>query len=140
MPYLNIKIAAPASRETYTKVANLLTKLTASILGKKRELTAVTVEFIEPQQWFIGGIPLEQLQANSFYLDIKVTEGTNTKNEKSEYVQHVFVGMEEILGNIAPASYIVIHEVAADAWGYQGQTQEYRYNQGQIAVSRITPR
>ena len=130
MPYLNIKIAGPASSETCNKVATLLTELTASILGKKRELTAVAVEFTEPQQWFIGGAPVEQLQANSFYLDIQVTEGTNTKNEKSEYVHQVFAGMEEILGNVAPASYIVVHEVPADAWGYQGQTQEYRYIKG----------
>lgn len=50
MPYLNVKIAAPASQETCTKVATLLTELTASVLGKKRELTAVEIEFTEPQQ------------------------------------------------------------------------------------------
>jgi 4-oxalocrotonate tautomerase len=130
MPYLNVKIAAPASAETCTKVATLLTELTASILGKKRELTAVAVEFTEPRQWFIGNVPLDQLQANSFYLDIKVTEGTNTKGEKSDYVHQVFAGMEEIIGKLAPASYIVIQEVRADAWGYQGQTQEFRYIRG----------
>ena len=38
--------------------------------------------------------------------------------------------MQKIVGDLAPASYIVIHEVHADAWGYQGQTQEFRYIQG----------
>jgi len=108
----------------------LLTELTTSVLGKKRDLVAVAVEFIKPQQWFIGGAPIDQHQAHTFYLDIKVTEGTNTKDEKTEYVRQVFAGMEEILGNIATASYIVIHEVRADSWGYQGQTQECRYING----------
>ena len=66
----------------------------------------------------------------SFYLDIKVTEGTNTKNEKARYVQAVFEAMGRLLGELAPASYIVIEEVRADAWGYSGQTQEFRYIKG----------
>ena len=130
MPYLHLKIAAPASPEKGAQVAAMLTELTASLLGKKRELTAVELVFVKPQQWFIAGVSLEHMQANSFYLDIKVTEGTNTKNEKAEYVRQVFAGMQEIVGDLAPASYIVIHEVHADAWGYQGQTQEFRYIQG----------
>ena len=63
-------------------------------------------------------------------LDIKVTEGTNTKDEKALYALRVFDGIEAIAGTLAPASYIVIHEVRADAWGYQGQTQEFRYVRG----------
>ncbi|HCI13059.1 MAG: hypothetical protein A2063_05915 [Gallionellales bacterium GWA2_60_142] len=67
-----------------------------------------------PHAWFIGGVPVEQLGVATFYLDIKVTEGTNTKSEKAEYISRVFASMEEILGNVAPASYIVIHEVHAE--------------------------
>ncbi len=48
MPYLNIKIAAPASPATSTKVAALVTDLTASVLGKKRELTSVAIEYLIP--------------------------------------------------------------------------------------------
>lgn len=130
MPYLNLKIAAPTSNETSARAATLLTELTASVLGKKRELTAVEIGFTDSRAWFIGGVAASELGITSFYLDIKVTEGTNTKGEKAEYVNRVFAGLEEILGNVAPASYIVIHEVHADAWGYQGQTQEFRYIKG----------
>ena len=127
MPYLNIKIAASEELETTTKVASLLTDLTASVLGKKRELTAVAVEYVSPEAWFIGG---QATSAPTFYLDIKVTEGTNTKNEKAAYIKQVFTGLETILGAVAPASYIVIHEVRGDAWGYQAETQEFRYIKG----------
>jgi 4-oxalocrotonate tautomerase len=117
----------PADADLKQQAARLLTDLTATVLGKKRELTAVTVEPVDPASWFIGG---EQVETGTFSLDIKVTEGTNTKNEKAEYVRQVFLGLEALLGPLAPASYVVIHEVRGDAWGYQAQTQERRYIQG----------
>lgn len=127
MPYLNIKIAATESVETSAKVAALLTDLTVSVLGKKRELTAVVIEYIQPTSWFIGG---KNVNVPTFYLDIKVTEGTNTKNEKASYIKQVFSGLSHLLGEVDPASYIVIHEVRGDAWGYQAETQEFRYIKG----------
>lgn len=127
MPYLNIKIATQESPETTAQIATLLTDLTASVLGKKRELTAVAVQYINPNKWFIAG---KNVSASTFYLDIKGTEGTNTKNEKAAYIKQVFAGLSKILGSVAPASYIVIHEVRGDAWGYQAETQEFRYIQG----------
>jgi len=127
MPYLNIKIAASESPEISKKIAVLLTDLTATLLGKKRELTAVAIDYVIPSNWFIAG---ENVTSTSFYLDIKVTEGTNTKNEKAAYIKQVFTGLSAILGEVAPASYIVIHEVRADAWGYQAETQEFRYING----------
>lgn len=127
MPYLHIKVAAAESADTSARIAQLLTDLTVSVLGKKRELTAVALAYVKPTSWFIGG---KALAAPSFFLDIKVTEGTNTKDEKAAYIQQVFAGLSNILGELAPASYIVIHELRGDAWGYQAQTQEWRYIQG----------
>jgi 4-oxalocrotonate tautomerase len=138
MPYLNVKLCAPPSQDMpakiVTTIAAVLTDLTAEVLKKKRELTAVSVEEIAPARWYIGGASVAsvagQQPVGSFYLDIKVTEGTNSKDEKALFVSRVFAAMEAIMGSLAPASYIVIHEVHADAWGYQGQTQEFRYVMG----------
>ncbi len=38
--------------------------------------------------------------------------------------------MNTILGELHPASYVVIMDVPADSWGYEGATQEYRYIKG----------
>lgn len=130
MPYLNLKLCAPSSPETAGQLAQCLTDLTAEILKKKRELTAVAVEFVATAHWHIGGASLAAQSLCSFYLDIKVTEGTNTKDEKALYASRAFAEIEAIVGTLAPASYIVIHEVRADAWGYRGQTQELRYIRG----------
>jgi 4-oxalocrotonate tautomerase len=129
MPYLHLNLSAEPSPEVVSSAAEVLTRLTAQLLGKKPELTAVAVTATPRDRWFVAARPLPPGQS-SFYLDIKVTEGTNTKDEKARYVQAVFDAMAELLGELAPASYVVIQEVRADAWGYSGRTQEFRYIKG----------
>ncbi len=130
MPILNVKLCISPSLEISQRIATVLTDLTVEILKKKRELTAVAIDNVVPSEWFIGGNALTAEPFSTFHLDIKVTEGTNTKDEKAIYVSRVFNAVEGIIGQLAPASYIVVHEVRGDSWGYQGQTQEYRYIKG----------
>ncbi len=63
----------------------------------------------------------------SFWLDIVVVDGTNTKDEKAAYVAGVFAAMSALLGPLHPESYVLVREVKADAYGYGGLTQEQRY-------------
>lgn len=129
MPYLHIVLCAPASDTTAHQVAQRLTDLTARILRKNRALTAVRVEFADPQHWWIGGSLQGAPRQNSFYLEAKVTDGTNTAEEKSSFIAQVFAALELLLGPLAPASYTVVQEVPANAWGYQGRTQAARMAQ-----------
>lgn len=130
MPFLSVSLSTVVAPELATKIAAQLTELTATFLGKKPEVTAVAICASSAETWYIAGRPLDQAKQASFYVDIKVTEGTNTKGEKAAYVAHVFSAMASLLGPLAAASYVVIHEVHADAWGYSGQTQELRYVKG----------
>lgn len=130
MPILNVKLCTAPSSETSSRIASSLTDLTVEILKKKRELTAVAIEYVAPAEWFVAGAALAGQKSSTFHLDIKVTEGTNTKDEKALYVSRVFAAVDSIIGPLAPASYIVVHDVRGDSWGYQGETQEYRYVRG----------
>ena len=65
----------------------------------------------------------------SFYFDIKVTDETNTKDEKALYIKEAFAGFERILGNIHEESYIYVQDVRAASYGFGGKTQEFRYHQ-----------
>lgn len=132
MPILNVKLCTTPSPETTSRVAATLTDLTVEILKKKRELTAVAIEYVAPTEWFIAGATLADQSFATFHLDIKVTDGTNTKDEKARYVSRVFATIDAIIGPIAPASYVAVHDVRADAWGYQGETQECRYIRGNL--------
>ena len=130
MPYLNIKLSVPETAATSAGVAALLTTLTAEYLGKKRELTSVVVDYISAQHWMVGEQAMAGQSQATFYLEVKVTEGTNTKDQKAAYVAAVHEALQTLLGPLHEASYTVIHEVHADAWGYGGKTQEHRYIQG----------
>ncbi len=127
MPILNVKISGPRRNETVADVSALLLESTTTILGKKRELTAITFQFIDAEDWIIAGVALSQHRQSSFYLDIKITDETNTKQEKARYIGAVFEGMRRILGDVHEESYIHIEDARAGAYGYGGKTQEYRY-------------
>jgi 4-oxalocrotonate tautomerase len=131
MPYLNVRVSMPESAETAEKIVAILMKHTSDVLGKKPDVTSIEIDFISPNKWFVGGERVSETNAVTFYLDIKVTDGTNTKSEKAKYVKNVFSDFDSIFGPITPASYIVIHDVRADSWGFQGRTQEYRFIQSQ---------
>ena len=128
MPILNVKVSIEKSSEAVSAISDMLLELTSSILGKKREVTAITIQFIDPDSWVIGGKPLSEHKKSSFYLDIKVTDETNTKDEKARYIAAVFAGFVRILGELHEESYIYVEDVRAASYGYGGRTQEYRYH------------
>ena len=127
MPILNLKVSQPASAQLTTTIAGRLAELTARILKKPPEVTAITVAYVAPEHWVIAGRTLVEHGKSSFYLDIKVTEGTNTKDEMGQYVAETFAAMRDILGDLHEESYVYVEEVNGFAYGYGGRTQEWRY-------------
>lgn len=127
MPILNVKVSARKSPELIRGVSELLLELTTRILKKQREVTAIAIDFVEPDSWIVGGHPLSELGKSSFYFDIKITDETNTKDEKAQYIREAFAGFAELLGDLHEESYIYVQDVRAASYGYGGRTQEYRY-------------
>jgi len=128
MPILNVKVSIEKTPEAVAAISDMLLELTSSILGKKREVTAITIQFIDPDSWVIGGRPLSEQHKSSFYFDIKITDETNTKDEKARYIAEVYAGFARILGDLHEESYIHVEDVRAASYGYGGRTQEYRYH------------
>lgn len=127
MSSLSLKLSAAPGTAVRASIAERLTSLTTEVPGKKPELTAITVESVNPAAWFIGGRAVDTVDRPTFVFEIRVTAGTNGKDEKADYVERAFAVIESMLGPLHPASYVVVHEVAADSWGYQGRTREHRY-------------
>lgn len=127
MPILNVKVSQPASAGLTEAISETLLSLTTRILHKKRELTSIAIDFVPPQNWVVGGATLAAQGKNSFYFDIKVVDGTNTKDEKAEYIAECFAAFEQLLSPLHPESYIHVQDVRAEAYGFGGLTQEYRY-------------
>jgi len=128
MPIINVKIAAQESRELTATVSSSLVELTSRILKKKPEVTSVAVTYLSPEHWSVGGTPLSEQGKSCFYFDIKITDETNTKAEKEQYVREAYAMFVRILGNVHEVSYIYVDDVRATAYGYGGLTQEYRYH------------
>lgn len=128
MPILNVKVSATKSPELTRQIAELLLDLTSRILKKERRLTAIAIDFIDHDSWVVGGELLSEQGKNSVYFDIKVTDETNTKAEKAQYIREAFDGFARILGNLHEESYVYVQDVRATAYGYGGLTQEYRYH------------
>jgi 4-oxalocrotonate tautomerase len=128
MPILNVKVGAPKSPELTGRIADLLLDLTTRILKKKRDVTSIAIDYVDPDHWIVGGRSLAEQEKSSFYFDIKITDETNTKDEKARYIREAFDGFARILGNVHEESYIYVQDVRAASYGYGGRTQEYRYH------------
>ena len=129
MPILNVKVSGKKSIETTKQINELLLDLTHRVLGKKKEVTAIAIDYVDHDCWLVGGHLLSEQGKNSFYFDIKITDETNTKDEKARYIKEAFEGFDRILGNLHKESYIYVQDVKAASYGYGGRTQEYRYHQ-----------
>jgi len=124
MPFVHIHVAGVSvgTREIRELQAQA-TDLMVDIMRKRPEVTAVLVDVAEPGSWSVGGEPVPV----AAHLDVKVTRGTNTHEEKARFVAAVAAMFKQVLGPDLPlAIYVVVDEIEADAWGYDGITQEER--------------
>lgn len=128
MPILNVKVSANKSAELTRSISGILLELTTRILNKKAEVTSISIDYVDPDNWIVGGSSLTELGKNSIYFDIKITDETNTKAEKAQYIREAFDSFSKLLGNLHEVSYIYVEDVRATAYGYGGKTQEYRYH------------
>lgn len=127
MPILQVKVSARKSAATTQAISEILLELTSRILGKNPEVTSILIDYVHPEDWIVGGKSLAEQGKTSIYFDVKVTDETNTKEEKALYIREAFAAFERMFGNLHHESYIYVQDVRAAAYGYGGLTQEYRY-------------
>ena len=127
MPIINLKVSGKEDPALAKQLATEISRLTKEVLKKKPEVTVVTVSFIPNYLWFINAVSLAELKTKSFHLNIKISDSTNLKVDKADYIQAVHKSLTSLLGSINPVSYTAIQEMKADAYGYEGLTIEYKY-------------
>lgn len=127
MPILNVQVSAQRTPELSGQITQALLDLSTHVLGKRRDLTAVVIDYVDPRDWYIAGQSLAELKRSSFYFDIKVVDETNTKAEKARFVAEAFELFERLLGDLHPESYVYVQDVRATAYGFGGKTQEHRH-------------
>ena len=127
MPIINLKVSGGENPGLAKELVAEISRLTKEVLNKKPEVTVVIVFFVPDHLWFVNSVSLAELKASSFHLEIKISDSTNLKIDKSNYIHAVHDSLTALLGNIHPVSYTAIHEMKADAYGYEGATIEYKY-------------
>ena len=127
MPFINIRTAGePLTDAKRGELIRETTNLMARLMGKKAELTSVRIEPGGAGHWGIGGAVLRDASGRAAHMDIKVTAGTNTDQEKAAMVEAGHDLLADVLGALPEATYVIIHEVPAVNWGYAGKTQAAR--------------
>lgn len=132
MPLITVQYSSQRN-VTKTDIAAAVTKLSADILHKDPNVTAVIVQSVDPADWFAGGRSLAEQKLASVWVDIHISDGTNTKDEKADFLAATFKRMDELLGSLHNESYIYVHDARADAYGFGGLTQERRYIASKLA-------
>ena len=98
----------------------------AEVMNKNPALTAVRIDEQPAENWAIAGEPVSAGERPAVHMDIKVTAATNTDAEKAEMIGLGMAMLTEAVGSAPEASYVVIHDLDAGAWGYNGRTQKAR--------------
>lgn len=98
MPYVTITIAGQAldQEQTNTLIAET-TRLMHEVLGKRVDVTSVRVEEVSGQSWAIGGALVGEGGFAAAHMDIKVTAGTNTADEKAAMVAAGYRLMQDVV-------------------------------------------
>ena len=136
MPLITMTYCSPQpTLSTKADIAAAVSDLTARILRKDPKVTAIIVKAVDATDWFAGGRSLAEQGLASYWLDIHVSEGTNTKDEKAAYLAAMFKRMGELLGPLHPETYLHVDEVKADAYGFGGLTQEQRYIAAKLVLA-----
>ncbi len=124
MPFINVKVAGPPlNAAQIVSIQKGITSLMAEVLNKKATLTAVLVEQVSLSGWSVGAEPVRR----AAQVDAIISAGTNTPGQKARFIAEVNSLLYDTLGSdLADVSYVVIHDVPQDSWGYGGLTQAQR--------------
>src|SRR5882757_8933517 len=91
MPLITVTYSSSRqSPSLKVEIAAAVSELTAGILHKDPKVTAIILKSVDAADWFAGGKSLAEQGRASFWLDIHITDGTNTKDEKADYIAAVF--------------------------------------------------
>ena len=123
MPLINITLAgASATPSNIQHLQQETTRLMQSILHKEVALTVVSVTQLPAGAFSANG----KAVAAAASLQAMITAGTNSAAEKADFIFAAKSLLTAAIGPSAAPIYVALHELPAESWGYDGQTQAAR--------------
>jgi 4-oxalocrotonate tautomerase len=89
MPIIDLKVSGQEDPALAQQLVTEISRLTKEVLKKRPEVTVVTVSFVPDHLWFVNSVSLKELKTKSFHLNIKISDSTNLKVDKSDYIDAV---------------------------------------------------
>lgn len=134
MPFINISVSGAALSNTQKQqLFDVTTRFTGEVMKKDPDLTSVRIDEFPTNSWAVGRKSMAVRGEIGVHMDIKITDGTNTDEEKAEMIKQGMSMLKEVIGGTPEASYIVIHDLDARTWGYDSRTQSARAKQKHAA-------
>ncbi len=132
MPLIQISITGPTpAPATVAHLQAETTVLMRDILRKQAPLTVVTVTLLPEGAFSANGSAV----ARGALLQAVVTAGTNTPEEKAAFVTAAEAMLRNALGHLDAPVYVIVQEIPAIDWGYDGRTQAAR----RLEAAGVTP-
>ncbi len=124
MPFIHIRtFGQNLTDDQITRLQERTTELMSTRHKKVAGLTSVLVEPVTSGSWSIGS----ERRRTAAHLDGYITQETNSGAEKAAFISDAMAMLREVLdGSMPQATYVILHEIPADSWGYDGQTQAQR--------------
>ncbi len=125
MPFVRIVLGAHGvTPDDRSELARSATRLMAEVLGKQAALTSVLVTEVADHEriWTIG----DQFQPAAAVVEGFITQGLNTEQEKADFIAKMDAALRHVLPDLAIPTYVILHEVPAESWGWGGRTQASR--------------
>lgn len=134
MPHIRVTVTdtdLPAA--TQRALAEGLTGLAVSALGKSAARTIVHVDEVPAARYFVDGKPLTG--ALDAHVEVSITLGTNSAEEKAAFITEAGQLLTSVLGPLARCG-VALHELHPESYGYNGVTQFDHYRRAASAGSR----
>ena len=124
MPLLQLTLTELGkSAEQRSALLTGLTERMSALLGKRADLTVVSIAEVPAADWSCAGRVLPQAPWCAS-LVVHVTAGTNTPAELSSFIASAYALLRDVLNGPAAAPvYVIVNEIPAHSWGYDGRTQ-----------------
>ncbi|MBS1144061.1 MAG: 4-oxalocrotonate tautomerase [Proteobacteria bacterium] len=123
MPMINVTLSGPSPEPAVIhRLQAGVTRLMQDILRKEAALTVVNVLHLPPGASSANGQPV----GTAASLQAMITAGTNSAAEKADFIFAAKSLLTVEFGPSAAPIYVVLHEIPAESWGYDGQTQAAR--------------
>jgi 4-oxalocrotonate tautomerase len=125
MPTIVLTLSQRHDPKLTKRIVDEVIEITNTVLNKPLGRTALILRYVSPDEWFIAGKSLAELQRSSFRVEVTAVDETVTKVQKAAYCRRIFEQLSLLIDNLHPFSNIHVVDVRSAAYGYGGLTQEY---------------